>query len=192
MRQEEDVLEAYGFVHHIFGRLGDKRLQVHSPLVGAADRQPVADRARKPRRPQRPAVDDDDRLRVIKDEGDLVRIEAMVDRRNYGPQQPGREHRFQERGMVVTEPGDAISSADAEAPETTGQSSDPCRKLGVGEPTLPGDQRNMIPGNRWPPRIPRTDLVVPFGQAHVFRIRTTRTWRCLSVAPGRRRTEPPP
>ena len=99
-------------------------------------------------------MDDDDRLGVIKDEGDLVRIEAMVDRRNHGPKQPSREHRLQERGVVVAEQGDAISSADAKAPETAGQSSDPCPKLGVGEPALPGDQRNAIRGDPGPPRDP--------------------------------------
>ena len=96
-------------------------------------------------------------LGVLEDQGALDRCQAVVDRGKDGAERAGREERLEERAVVRAEPGDPITTDDPEATEPTRQSADALGQLGVGDRTIPGDDRRTIGIDPRSPLDPRAD-----------------------------------
>ncbi len=83
---------------------------------------------------QQAAIDDEDRrLGVVDDIGDLLALEAGVDGAGDGAERPDREVGPDEVGTVEEEEADPISALDAEAGERPGRGADAPSQLGVRE-----------------------------------------------------------
>src|SRR3954466_10084555 len=139
-------------------------------------------------------VEEDARLGVVQDGGELGRGEPHVDRHRDRAGEEGGVIAFEELVVIEAEVRDAVAGLDAERLEPEGEALAPFAELGVGEAEVAGDDGGL-------PRVEVDAAIeaanraqwhahalrVYSGRAEVFKPERRRVaWACGSLQPQRR------